>query len=553
MAQGIPILKDAPYNVLTVPNYVRDLVVTTAPGTIKAQYNPPDDPEATECWTTYKAGSYPEHPFDGKRVVTPLETPEIDAHTLFLWHADDMTDSSSAPKEITNHGAEIAEDAGAYGGKAGRFGGAQRLTAAASFTLDDFTVDFRIKHNGNAEWAGILCTAPTTLDNFTYFDGALNISFAAGNKLIVINTHGTPGVYDEITTASAVPTGRWVHVAVVRSAGVIRVYIDGKVSATLACATQVRTDGSIQIGKHDIRDGMYLSADIDEFRISDVARWTADFEPPLAAYGSREPVKVSMTEGVVNDTEYGVRVFARGRLGFQTRKGGAQAMVTPVAGLRLGDMETNPPTMITLVESGTAQRFRVLAHDYAGTTGKTLVMREVLLNELPSGGRPDSLYIGSNLDTLVNAYPERLVPEISAKVGNIALPCQNNLNDLTSVGTYQRRAFALSFREFGATDATVPDSPPYKLILMGNPVSCFATKENRIMALSDGYIDLHYTRDIVKHPNQSSYYYGAVDKDGSFTDTNRPYGGHPAVCFTLPADMLFSLEPNPDGSYSPIL
>lgn len=77
MAKGIPFLKDAPYNVLTVPNYVRNLVVTTAPGTIKAQYNPPDDPEATECWTTYKAGSYPEHPFDGKRVVTPLEAPGV--------------------------------------------------------------------------------------------------------------------------------------------------------------------------------------------------------------------------------------------------------------------------------------------------------------------------------------------------------------------------------------------------------------------------------------------------------------------------------------------
>lgn len=41
MAQGIPILKDAPYNVLTVPNYVRNLVVTTKPAQVIAAYTAP--------------------------------------------------------------------------------------------------------------------------------------------------------------------------------------------------------------------------------------------------------------------------------------------------------------------------------------------------------------------------------------------------------------------------------------------------------------------------------------------------------------------------------
>ena len=71
MAQGIPILKDAPYNVLTVPNYVRGLVVTTKPAQVIAAYTAPP---GVEAWTVYRpsAEGVPAHPYDGWRVVTPL-------------------------------------------------------------------------------------------------------------------------------------------------------------------------------------------------------------------------------------------------------------------------------------------------------------------------------------------------------------------------------------------------------------------------------------------------------------------------------------------------
>lgn len=71
MAQGIPILKDAPYNVLTVPNYVHNLVVTTKPAQVIAAYTAPP---GVEAWTVYRpsAEGVPAHPYDGWRVVTPL-------------------------------------------------------------------------------------------------------------------------------------------------------------------------------------------------------------------------------------------------------------------------------------------------------------------------------------------------------------------------------------------------------------------------------------------------------------------------------------------------
>lgn len=80
MAQGIPILKDAPYNVLTVPNYVRNLVVTTKPAQVIAAYTAPP---GVEAWTVYRpsAEGVPAHPYDGWRVIsknwggTPLAQP----------------------------------------------------------------------------------------------------------------------------------------------------------------------------------------------------------------------------------------------------------------------------------------------------------------------------------------------------------------------------------------------------------------------------------------------------------------------------------------------
>lgn len=270
--------------------------------------------------------------------------------------------------------------------------------------------------------------------------------------------------------------------------------------------------------------------------------------------GGYAPCTASLVEHVENDVEYGVRVFVRGRYGFQTSREGTTATVTPRAGLLLGDMATDPPTMITLTEDGAPQRYRVLVHNYCGNLGRSLVMRETLTTDrmtAQSGG----LYIGSALDAAANTYPDRLSPDIVAKVLNIALPCQTSTSDLTAVGTYQRRAFVLSFREFGATDSTVPDFLPKKLILMGDPIPYFATIANRIMLNSRGSAAWHYTRDAVKMAGVTggTFYYGAVHSTGSFTTSNGPVDVYPAICFTLPSNMIFNMTPNADGSYSPIL
>ena len=144
-------------------------------------------------------------------------------------------------------------------------------------------------------------------------------------------------------------------------------------------------------------------------------------------------------------------------------------------------------------------------------------------------------------------------PEISALVTPVSLPCQNNVNDLSSVGTYQQRAFFLSFREAGATDSTMPSARyPAQVIPAGDPIPYFSTPQNRVLTNSSGTVYKYMLRDLLRMSNGNRFM-GAVARTGTFDTIAGMEAVYHPVCFTLPSDMLFSPEPNPDGSYSPIL
>lgn len=69
----------------------------------------------------------------------------------------------------------------------------------------------------------------------------------------------------------------------------------------------------------------------------------------------------AMISGLVNDTEYGVRLFVEGKFGYQTALEGATAAATPRAGQYLGDMPTE--TVINLPIHGRRLLPRCLDYD----------------------------------------------------------------------------------------------------------------------------------------------------------------------------------------------
>lgn len=79
--------------------------------------------------------------------------------------------------------------------------------------------------------------------------------------------------------ASDAIIGRWYHIAMVRVNDTLHGFVDGKRSVSFPCSNISLRYSNIDFNSQ--RDGSNrASFVIDNFRISDVARWTSDFDPP---------------------------------------------------------------------------------------------------------------------------------------------------------------------------------------------------------------------------------------------------------------------------------
>lgn len=77
---------------------------------------------------------------------------------------------------------------------------------------------------------------------------------------------------------------QWCHVAIVRQDGKLwSVYVNGSLGGSFTTDKNSGYYSSFYLGKY--RDySRYLNGKIDEFRISDIARWTSDFQVPTKPY-----------------------------------------------------------------------------------------------------------------------------------------------------------------------------------------------------------------------------------------------------------------------------
>jgi hypothetical protein len=89
-----------------------------------------------------------------------------------------------------------------------------------------------------------------------------------------------------ISEATAITTGAWHHLALVRSSGVGTGYLDGTSFGTASLAGTLSTDSSsaLSIGGDAAGNGQAIDGYVDEIRISNVARYTSNFTPPSAAF-----------------------------------------------------------------------------------------------------------------------------------------------------------------------------------------------------------------------------------------------------------------------------
>jgi len=239
----------------------------------------------------------------------PPPAPYADTNTVLLLHCDGSSGATAFPDTsgkghvVTANGtAQIGTTQSKFGGAAAFFDG----SAGAYLTLDgstdfafansDYTIDFWVRfaalssgvrytlYDGRA--SGTQSPSPTIFaDNsttpgspvFTYFTNSINA--ITGTTLIALNT--------------------WYHVALVRSGGTTKLYLNGVQEGSSFADTQVVVNGGagrpIIGGNGANTPSATVNGWIDELRVSTFARWAANFTPPAGPYGSLIPTPLLPT------------------------------------------------------------------------------------------------------------------------------------------------------------------------------------------------------------------------------------------------------------------
>lgn len=211
-----------------------------------------------------------------KRVM--IGNGKVDKNTLLPLHFDgDLKDATKLNDGIT--GLNISYNTNAKFAKSVVFGNTNsRVVVPFNENLlltkgKDMTVDFWLKRGRSDDFVISLYGNQDASSN------PRGIQFAiSNNNLAFYSDYDVNGSW----ISANIPLNTWVHIALVYMNNVFYVYKNGIRIGTINKAPSTY-QGNFLIGQ--ARDFSYsLNGAIDEYRISNIARWTSDFTPPTKPY-----------------------------------------------------------------------------------------------------------------------------------------------------------------------------------------------------------------------------------------------------------------------------
>jgi|GEM_PF-6457750 len=201
-----------------------------------------------------------------------------DTYTAFLHHFNPLSNAQSVAIPILLNAvgdARIFSSEGSLG-DAIHFDGvndALKVYGGEALNLgtEDFTIDFRTKFESLADyqWAMLLSR-----------DSGADIRIARNsNNQLEVYLEGTQFLFGEFKPEA----NHFYHLAFIRKNGQLNFYIDGKIRP------QTYTSNQNMLGTASMNIGLshtsyFFKGLMDEFRISDIARWDANFAVPTQAY-----------------------------------------------------------------------------------------------------------------------------------------------------------------------------------------------------------------------------------------------------------------------------
>lgn len=215
-------------------------------------------------------------------------------------NSTNIIDSSYYNNNITIIGdTKISTTQSKFGGSSGYFDGTgDYLTApnnnAFSFGTGDFTMEC---------WAYINSFS----NNITFLDTRI-IGSGPGVALLC-NTSGNVWVFgsnsSRLFSTNTLSLNTWTHIALVRSFGVISIYVNGLLDGSTTWADNL-TDNSLTVGTvidyRDSSSNYKMKGYIDDARITKgIARYTGNFTPPTQELTAESPLQSSYT-GSLNVT-----------------------------------------------------------------------------------------------------------------------------------------------------------------------------------------------------------------------------------------------------------
>ena len=243
---------------------------------------------------------------------------EVDANTLLLLHFNgddndtDIIDEGATVHTVTvNNNAKLKTNQKKFGPSSCYFDGEDdylSISDHADFNLagDEFTIDFWIRRNGGTGTENIFSQHNSGGEHY-------ELTYNSSSNVLQFGYHnGTVYTIVLYTLTTVLEDDTWYHIAVIRGwgggANTWALTVNGVAVATLSDSDSIADcDGDFQIGD---RAGNSFKGWIDEFRLSDVARWTADFIPPSAQYpggddtGNVYEVATSYNESDLHDLQF---------------------------------------------------------------------------------------------------------------------------------------------------------------------------------------------------------------------------------------------------------
>jgi len=244
-------------------------------------------------------------------VFSLVQVTFADEYTKLLIHSDHPIGSAIEDSSGGNHPISINGDVHHSGSQA-KFGmssiyfdgNGDCLSIPDSedwnFGSGDFTIECWVYLSGSYVTRRIIQQA--TINNDMNTDQAFDLLLNSQKKILFLAWNSSHSIFIYLSSDITLSANEWHHIAVVKSGDMAYLFIDGVQRATDTTVSDTIHNSSLPITigaeyrvSSDAFDN-YWSGYIDELRISKgIARWTSNFDPPTAPYGTPQGPIVSIS------------------------------------------------------------------------------------------------------------------------------------------------------------------------------------------------------------------------------------------------------------------